>query len=188
MMRKTMDFVKERFGNQVLVGAEVGVSNGHHAQNILQEMPNIKLLYLIDPYFGDLTWTEYNKTFVDEKKKANTKTRLSQYKGRICWVYKEFEKCTVEDIPEPLDFIYIDGDHAYKHLIKDLTLAAKLVKKGGVIGGHDAGCLSLEKAIAEFCEAKQFERLNAEGGISNGSFNCNGTLKCQGWDWWMING
>ena len=188
MMRQTMNVVKEKFGNQTIVGAEVGVANGHHALNILQEMPNVKLLYLIDPYLGKIAWTDYDKTYVNEKKKALVKTKLSQHSDRICWVYKEFEKCTVKDIPHSLDFIYIDGDHAYKHLIKDLALASQLVKKSGVIGGHDAGCLSLEKAINEFCTKKQIERLNAPPGINNGSFNCNGTLKCQGWDWWMING
>lgn len=37
------------------------------------------------------------------------------------------------------DMIFIDGDHRYKQVIKDIEKARKLVKKGGLISGHDYG-------------------------------------------------
>jgi len=186
-MRKTMDAVKERFGNQILVGAEVGVSHGIHAINILQKMPNVKLLYLIDPYLKGSIWESHKgpaKQKILESTKKTGKKKLSRFNNRTQWIYKQFEECTIEDIPEPLDFVYIDGNHAYEHISKDLALASQLVKNGGVIGGHDAGSLGIERAIKEFCETKQIKRY----GANNGEFMVHGVLKCQGWDWWLIIG
>ena len=184
-MRKTMEFVKERFGDQVLVGAEVGVSNGHHAKDILLNMPNVKLLYLIDPYMEGSIWAVHKdpaKQRIAEATKASGGKQLSPFTNRTQWIYKPFEECTREDIPEPLDFVYIDGNHAYEHVSKDLALAAQLVKKGGVIGGHDAGSLGIERARKEFGEAKQIKG-HCE---NNGFFMVRGTPKAQGWDWWFI--
>ena len=36
-----------------------------------------------------------------------------------------------------LNFIYIDGFHTYEAVIYDITEAEKIIKKGGIIGGHD---------------------------------------------------
>ena len=177
-----MDFVKERFGNQVIVGAEVGVSNGHHASNILQNMPNVKLLYLVDPYLEGSIWAVHKegaKQRVSDATKAAGVQSLFPFNNRICWIYKPFEECTIKDIPEPLDFIYIDGNHAYEHIRKDITLAAQLVKKGGVIGGHDIGSLGIDRALKEFCETKKIEFQVENNGTYLG--------KCQGWDWMIIN-
>ncbi|TET26680.1 MAG: class I SAM-dependent methyltransferase [Candidatus Bathyarchaeum sp.] len=183
MIRHTMNIVKEMFEDQVIVGAEVGVSSGHNAQNILQVMSNVKMLYLIDPYFGGMVWENYDQTYVDKERKEGAKTRLKPYEERIRWIYKEFDKCTIKDF-EPLDFIYIDGDHGYEIVKKDLVLASTLVKKGGVIGGHDAGCLSIERAVNEFCELKKLKRQTG----NNGFHMIDGNRKAQGWDWWFING
>ncbi|GAI03519.1 unnamed protein product [marine sediment metagenome] len=170
MRRKTLDFVKERFGAADIVGAEVGVSTGWNALNILQNMPNVRLLYLVDPYLENMEYGLH---------KQPAKSRLAAFNNRTCWVYKKFENCTVKDVPEPLDFVYIDGDHHYKHVRKDIALARVFVKKGGVVGGHDMGALGVDRAVKElgipFAVAgnepyKDYER-----------------KKMQGWDWWLIN-
>ena len=38
---------------------------------------------------------------------------------------------------ETYDFIYIDGIHTYEQVKKDIQNYLPLIKKGGVIGGHD---------------------------------------------------
>jgi len=167
-----MEAVKERFGNQVIVGAEVGVSTGHHALNILQNMPNVKLLYLVDPYLEDSIWAVHKKA---------AEQRLAPFNNRTCWIHKQFENCPIKDIPEPLDFIYIDGNHDYEHIKKDITLAAFIVKKGGVIGGHDIGSLGIDRALKEFCENQKIV-FKVE---NNGFFSVN--KLAQGWDWHLIN-
>jgi len=36
-----------------------------------------------------------------------------------------------------LDFIYIDADHSYEWVVKDIIASLKVIKLGGIIGGHD---------------------------------------------------
>lgn len=41
------------------------------------------------------------------------------------------------DLPFEVDMVFIDGDHRYTTVQKDIQKAIKLVKKGGIISGHD---------------------------------------------------
>lgn len=60
------------------------------------------------------------------------------------------------------DMIYIDADHTYKAVVKDLKWAYKKIKKGGYIMGHDYEINStkttevyefgVKKAVDEFCK------------------------------------
>mgnify|MGYP003685889429 CR=1 FL=1 len=49
-----------------------------------------------------------------------------------------------------LDWVYIDGDHRFKHVLNDLTLWYNKVKKGGIIAGHDYTHADIRKAINIF--------------------------------------
>jgi len=51
-------------------------------------------------------------------------------KGRSDDVYSQFEN-------ESVDFLFIDGSHAYEAIKKDIELWYPKIKIGGVIGGHD---------------------------------------------------
>jgi predicted O-methyltransferase YrrM len=41
--------------------------------------------------------------------------------------------------PETLDFVYIDANHDYSHVLEDIEAWAKIVKPGGIVSGHDYG-------------------------------------------------
>ncbi len=167
MDRKAMDFVKQKFGNETIIGAEVGVWKGDNAVNILENMPNVRLLYLVDPYPDRRPKSKDWRPF-----KAIAKKKLAPFNSRIRWIHKEFEVCTTKDIPDPLDFIYIDGDHSYEYVKQDIALAVQLVKKGGIIGGHDFGWGrpdGVGRAVEEYCERNNIS-YSEEGG-----------------DWWFIN-
>ena len=42
-----------------------------------------------------------------------------------------------KELPKDLDFVYIDGNHEYDFVLKDLHGAFSVVKSGGFVGGHD---------------------------------------------------
>ena len=140
MERKALVFVRKKFENQSVVGAEVGVARGTNALRTLKAMPNLRLLYLIDPYQYYPEWISgQDRRFWPENIDlilVEAQTMLAPFKNRVKWVFKFFEECTREDV-EPLDFIYIDGNHACEYVLKDIDVARKLVKKGGVVSGHD---------------------------------------------------
>jgi len=64
------------------------------------------------------------------------------------------------------DVIYIDGDHSYQGVKRDLQLALKKVRPGGFICGHDyemnmvraKSCydFGVKRAVDEFCKAEGF--------------------------------
>ncbi|MBU3591454.1 class I SAM-dependent methyltransferase [Polynucleobacter sp. 78F-HAINBA] len=58
---------------------------------------------------------------------------------------------------ESFDLVYIDGDHTYEGVVKDLAAWYPKVKKGGIICGDDIGWPGVKKAVDEF-----FIRLNKE--------------------------
>jgi predicted O-methyltransferase YrrM len=113
-------FVKQYLGNHHLVGVEIGVLKGANALSILQELP-IQRLYLIDPYYSDEDRT--------------AKQILSGY-SQCVWIKKPSDEAW-QHIRERLDFVYIDGDHTYNQVIRDIEHYLCLLKPGGVLGGHD---------------------------------------------------
>ena len=52
-------------------------------------------------------------------------------------------------LPKKVDFIYIDGDHCFEAVDFDIEHAKKIIKKGGLIGGHDyhPGFAGVVKAV-----------------------------------------
>jgi len=170
-----MEFVKQKFGNQSIIGAEVGIAGGNNASDILQNMPNIRCLYLIDPYKKYDGLAQYqscsNNQFKGLYEKA--KSKLDPFHNRIRWVFKKFEECTRKDVSDALDFVYVDGNHTYDYVKQDIGVATALAKVGAVIGGHDWGWSGnrsgVKRAVKEYAE------------------KYNTPLSTGGGDWWFIN-
>jgi len=149
--RPALDFVKQKFGKEQLVGVEIGTFEGENAGYILKDL-NIKKLYLIDPW---LDYKEYND-YEDGGQKRNlnkayfkTLKRVSKFKDKVVLI-KKFSSEALKDIKEKLDFIYIDGNHDYKFVKEDIKNYYKKLKKGGVLAGHDIPSLGVSKAFCEF--------------------------------------
>ena len=83
-MKPMMRFVARHFGQKPLIGAEIGVFRGVHAVLILRGIPQIKKLYLVDPYTK--FWT-YRKGF---------SKRLPAAKETAKKVMKEFNQSRYE--------------------------------------------------------------------------------------------
>jgi len=144
--------------NNNLIGAEIGVEHGLNAKTMLRFLP-IKKLYLIDPYqqkSGDSYYKE-------------TKRFLKKYKEKIEFIRKPSEEA-INEIPNDLDFVYIDGSHEYDIVKKDILMYYNKVKQGGLIGGHDfwADHIGVCKAVIDFT---QKNNIKLEGGLT---------------DWWFI--
>jgi hypothetical protein len=120
------------------VGAEIGVDQGRHASRILENL-TIKMLYLIDPY-------EYRPSH-----KKDACFLIDKHKN-IKWVEKYSDKA-MDDVPNNLDFIYIDGDHSYNVVYQDCENWYPKITMGGVIGGHDyiSSRPDVKRAVIDFC-------------------------------------
>lgn len=56
-------------------------------------------------------------------------------------------------LPQSFDFVYIDGRHAYSHVLFDAVHAWDLVKKDGLIIFDDAFEDGVRNALTSFCQA-----------------------------------
>lgn len=106
-----------------LIMAEVGCFQGESATLFL-DSGKIKRLYAIDTWkWGIYILAEqaFDRNMVGRNEVVKLKMDLNQ----------AFASLPV------LDFIYIDGNHRYPFVKRDIENAKKLVKKGGIIAGHD---------------------------------------------------
>ena len=154
-VRPATSFMKKNFSNKSVIGLEIGVQCGFNAMSMFKTL-NIKKLYLIDPWDN-------------EEHYRITMKMLNPFKDRIK-VVRKFSESAVNDIKEELDFVYVDGNHDYEFVKKDIELYYPLIKKGGVIGGDDFSVdfVGVAKAVIEYADKNNLK--------INGAGN----------DWWFV--
>ncbi len=143
------NYIKSIIGNKEVIVAEIGTWEGSNALEIL-EIFNVKKIYLIDPYL-DYNGFEIEGSISEAQKTAIKK--LNKYKNKIIWINKKSNNA-INDIPNNLDFIYIDGNHEYKYVKDDLNNYYPKVKSRGFLFGHDVSNIfysGVVKALFEFC-------------------------------------
>jgi len=141
-LRPMISFIKSQ-NKQNLIGVEIGTYKGKNAKLILDNL-DIKQLYCIDPW-------------IDNELKVNGKSILEETNQRLktynnAWIIVEKSDNAVRYIQELVDFIYIDGNHSYMQVKKDLIHYYPKLKKHGIIGGHDfyASEMGVVQAVIEF--------------------------------------
>lgn len=122
------------------VWAEVGVFRGQTSSNVLHRRP-ASMLYMID------SWGLHNSATYAEDKLGRWPQEVydkCQESARQFARYYDVEmiKAKSEDAAAKfddasLDLVYIDADHAYDEVKKDIAAWLPKVKVGGWIGGHD---------------------------------------------------
>jgi len=130
--RPSILFIKgKNISKSELMGVEIGVYGGENVKSILKILP-IKKIYLIDPYEKYENYKEDALNNVEQK----AHKKLIKYKEKIIWIKKRSIDA-LKDIPNELDFVYIDGNHSYNFVKKDMKEYYKKLKIGGVLAGHD---------------------------------------------------
>ena len=154
--------------------AEVGIGYGAHAKSILQST-NIDKLTLIDPtkfypndgFANDIMAQEPDipgNNFNELYELINEE--LGEWKDKVCWHRKESLTITNEEVPDnSLDCIFVDGDHSYTAVIKDLLFWWKKVRVGGQMLGDDYWMPDVARAVQEFALIKglKYDFLFKEG-------------------------
>ena len=150
-----------------LVGVEIGVLDGWHALDMMEAL-SIKKLFLIDPYKA---YGEYYESVGNPRKAQKAlnerirvaKKVLKKYGDKVEFIRKFSEAATEHIEDRSLDFLYIDGNHQYEFVKKDIELYYPKVKKGGIIGGDDYTSspetererFGIFKAVNEFFKKKR---------------------------------
>ena len=168
-------------------GAEIGVQRGNFAE-VLWETCAPRKLYLIDAWRHQ-TATPYakDKSNVSD---AEHEDFLKQVRARFdrqihagsIEIIQEWSVAAMETLPRhSLDWIYLDADHTYDGVAADLRAAARILKPGGYLCGHDFGvwpehAIEVQPAVEAFC-AEEGWRLVAR---------TVGDSSCDGFDSYML--
>lgn len=167
-IRPMTQFIKDQ-GKSDLIGLEIGNLYGYNARNILDNL-SIKKLYLVDPYTLYSEYLDIKSPFAWHAEKVS-KEKLALHIDKIIRI-KKMSWDAVDEIPDNLDFIYIDGNHSYEYVKKDILLYYPKIKTGGVFGGHDyynqGEAREVKKAVDEWVAENNLKLFTAE---------------C---DWWVI--
>jgi len=129
--RPMIKYIKENNSeNNELVGVEIGTYHGDNALSMLLNLP-IKKIYLIDPY---LNYGGYTDKYGDELSLEPVfnvaKEKLSKFKDKVAFIRK-MSSDAISDIPDNVDFVYIDGNHKYEYVKQDMEMYYDKVKLGG---------------------------------------------------------
>lgn len=142
---------------------ELGVFKGKFGKRFLTQFPEVDEYWGIDPYIPyekeDGAFV-YHHTVLRMPEDINdpfewhyvqTSKKMREYPQYTLLRMKSHE-ASIFFPDEYLDFVYIDGDHKYEEVKRDIECWFPKVKKGGCIGGHDYGkknYLGVRRAVKE---------------------------------------
>lgn len=115
------------------VGAEIGVCKGKMSRVFCWFVPDVKL-YSIDPWVSN-TDDPHDYANDHENNYAHALKILKPFNVEILRMTSMEALNHVND--GTLDFVYIDGNHSFDYIIRDIIEWNKKVRKGGIMSGHD---------------------------------------------------
>jgi len=164
-MRPALNFTRRVLEKcEGIICAEIGVLRGENSREILTEWGQIKTMYLIDNYQDG--WIAY----------PDAQANLSPWKDKLVWLLEDSVTAISRFADNSFDFIYIDGDHSYEGVKRDMIAVWPKIREGGVMSGHDynprwdslAGVI---RAVDEFeNEMKLMKWVETSGSSSDWAF------------------
>lgn len=130
--------------------AEVGVDEGEFTEELLRVV-NPRKLHLIDAWAGG--------RYPDQLAGIVAARFKDQIARGVVEINRGFSDEVLATFPdEYFDWLYVDTNHSFETTRKELAVAAKKVKEGGIIAGHDfltydfaGGCMyGVVEAVHEF--------------------------------------
>ena len=112
---------------------EVGVRDGRTTFFLLDNCPDL-IIYGVDKSIAGFYNKEVSKKYKD---------RLIPIEGDSSTMAK--------DVPS-VDLVFIDGDHSYNGVTKDIIAYRNKVLSGGIFSGHDIDYPGVNRAVNELVE------------------------------------
>lgn len=140
------------------VGGEIGSWEGSFAfYTLLQRQPS--KLFLIDPWVGAASDPDGGAQTDDAQNARNN------IYANVCKIFSPYPHVVVmrlksEDasrhFPDAFfDYVYVDGDHSYEGVMRDLGKFFPKVKVGGLIIGDDYGWGRVSDAVNDFVSSQK---------------------------------
>ncbi|MFF2455175.1 class I SAM-dependent methyltransferase [Peribacillus simplex] len=108
-----------------------------------------RTIFAIDPFISNGNYSDYFNEFQHNI----LNFRLANYVSPI----KNFSQEAIQDCPESISALFVDGDHSYLGVKRDIELYAPRVVRRGFIAFHDYTVYpDVRKAVDELCESKEY--------------------------------
>ena len=139
------------------IGVEVGVAYGEHAA-ILLEIVRPERLYLVDPWEKNSDETNRGTTVLKSQAQIDEMCQQvrDRFKGdervKIIRASSDEASTMFGVVEQYCDWAYIDGQHTYEMVKKDIANWLPWIRAGGVICGHDWTVDCVKKAVEQSCE------------------------------------
>jgi len=118
--------------------AEVGVRDGRTTFYLLDHCPELTI-YAIDMSIKEF----YNKEVAN------------RYKNRLIAIEATSELAADQIADNSLDLVFIDANHSYDHVKKDIIKYTPKLKENGLLTGHDIDYPGVNQAVNEMI--KQYD-------------------------------
>lgn len=150
MRDKELEWLTKQAAKRLRI-IEIGVFRGRSASALCEKTNGI--VVGVDHFRGSgvLATTSYN-----EDVESQARNNLSKYidGGRFKLIVGDsHDEATVKKVRKELggeaDMLFIDGDHSYKGVLRDIELFSPLVSPGGLICGHDINEGGVRSAVKE---------------------------------------
>ena len=158
--------------NQIKNGVclEIGVLKGHYSKKILEQNP--KMLYIVDAWMPLENYEDETNNKNHPNAFIEAKIIADLYSDK-CVMIKAKSTQAVEIFKDNFfDFIYIDANHSYEEVKKDINNWFPKVKSGGILGGHDYLKLNWEAGDLVLNNKKDKVIYRENGMIKGGGEKC----------------
>jgi predicted O-methyltransferase YrrM len=136
-----------------LTGAELGVCMAASTEYFAINIKNLKKLYAVDNYPSYTDWNGTEMTaYIQNRFKEHAANRIAPY-PMVEVVYESSDEFASHS-PQ-LDFVFIDGDHSYDGVMRDIKNYYPLVRSGGIVSGHDFKLRDVGQALSDFFRDKE---------------------------------
>lgn len=133
-----------------LTGCELGVCKGFTLRYFFDLAPEISKVYAIDSWTSYMDWWgQVTQNMVDSWRN-DAMDLLKPYMDKIEILEMDSVKAANHISDHSLDYIFIDGDHSYQAVVRDLDNYWNKVKSGGIFAGHDWNLSDVNRAVNEF--------------------------------------
>jgi len=149
----------KHFFDKKVIGVEIGVHRGSTSFGLLKSS-KINHLYMIDPWQSGYSLRKNRPTDRADKSQKwmnaafkKVSERAKQFPNKTTIIRKTSAEAAAE-VPNDLDFVFIDGDHAYEAVYNDLIIWTPKVKNNGLVCGHDwsNGWKNVIKAVTQYIQ------------------------------------
>lgn len=122
------------------IGAEIGVWRGDYSERLL-DIATPRKLHLIDPWAVRMD-PNYDAAWYGKARGVDMEATYQQVCARFAAeiksgqvaIHRKLSTEAMAEFPDgALDYVYVDGDHAYEAVRQDLELSVHKVRTGGAI-------------------------------------------------------